>query len=173
MTAFPLGSKTTSVPGPARPKGKNLRWTIVGIITGLVIVNYLDRANISVAVPFIERDLGLSNTTMGVILSAFVWPYAVMNLPAGLAIDRFGSKILVAIAATAWSIVGALTGLARSVGALIGLRILLGVAEAPLFPAALKATSNWFPTHERARATSIYLAATQLGLVIAPLLRLC
>jgi MFS family permease len=137
------------------------------IITALVIANYLDRANMSVAVPLIEKDLHLSHTTMGFILSAFVWPYAIMNLPSGWAIDRFGTKILVTIAAIAWSVIAALTGFAHSVGTFLGLRVGLGISEAPLFPAALKATNSWFPDFEKGKATSVYLAATQLGLAIA------
>jgi sugar phosphate permease len=153
---------------PARPRGKNLRWAVIGAITVLTITNYLDRGNLSVAAPLIRDDLGFSNTEMGLILSAFIWPYAIMNLPAGWAVDRWGPRLIMTLAAGLWSIAGALTGAARGVGVFLGLRVVLGVAEAPLFPAALKATSQWFPEHEKARATSIYIAATQVGLAIAP-----
>ncbi|TCK21473.1 MFS transporter [Pseudonocardia endophytica] len=153
---------------PARPRGKNLRWAVIGAITVLTITNYLDRGNLSVAAPLIRDDLGFSNTEMGLILSAFIWPYAIMNLPAGWAVDRWGPRLIMTLAAGLWSIAGALTGAARGVGVFLGLRVVLGVAEAPLFPAALKATSEWFPEHEKARATSIYIAATQVGLAIAP-----
>lgn len=152
----------------ARPKGKNIRWVIVAIITLLAITNYLDRGNLSVAAPQIMHDLHISNTMMGVILSAFVWPYALMNLPTGWAIDRFGAKVMLALAAGLWSLVAVLTGFARHVEMFIGLRVALGVSEAPLFPAALKATDAWFPDHEKAVATSIYISATQVGLAIAP-----
>ncbi|MCQ6246381.1 MFS transporter [Streptomyces malaysiensis] len=153
---------------PARPKGKNLRWAVIGAITVLTITNYLDRGNLSVAAPLIADDLGFSNTETGLILSAFIWPYAIMNLPAGWAVDRWGPRLLMTLAAGLWSVAGALTGAARSVSVFLGLRVVLGVAEAPLFPGALKATSEWFPEHEKARATSIYIAATQVGLAIAP-----
>ena len=152
----------------ARPRGKNLRWVIIGVITLLTITNYLDRGNLSVAAPQIMHDLHISNTMMGVILSAFVWPYAIMNLPTGWAIDRFGVKVMLALAAGLWSIVALLTGFARRVEVFIGLRVALGVSESPLFPAALKATDAWFPDHEKAIATSIYISATQVGLAIAP-----
>ncbi|MEN3259533.1 MFS transporter [Sodalis endosymbiont of Spalangia cameroni] len=151
-----------------RPKGRNLRWVIIGIIALLTITNYLDRGNLSVAAPQIMQDLHISNAMMGVVLSAFVWPYAIMNLPTGWAVDRFGVKLLLALAAGLWSVVAILTGFARSVGAFIGLRIALGVSEAPLFPAALKATDKWFPEREKAAATSAYIAATQVGLALAP-----
>ncbi|RMB79772.1 MFS transporter [Streptomyces shenzhenensis] len=153
---------------PHRPKGRNVRWSVIAVITVLTITNYLDRGNLSVAAPAIREDLGFSATQMGLILSAFVWPYAVMNLPGGWAIDKWGPRFIMTIAATLWSIAGALTGLARTIGVFLGLRVVLGITEAPLFPGAVKATGEWFPDHEKGRATSIYVAATQVGLAIAP-----
>jgi sugar phosphate permease len=151
-----------------RPHGRNVRWLIIGAITLLVISNYLDRGNLSVAAPLIMRDLGISNTAMGVVLSAFVWPYALMNLPTGWLVDRFGPKLPMTIAAGLWSIVSVLTGFAGSVAQFVGLRVALGMSEAPMFPGALKATNAWFPSQEKALATSIYIAATQLGLALSP-----
>lgn len=152
----------------ARPAGRNLRWTMVAAIIALVISNYLDRGNLSVAAPLIAHDLGISNTEMGVVLSAFVWPYAVMNLPTGWLVDRFGPKLLISVSVGVWSIVSVLTGFAASVTQFVGLRVALGVSEAPLFPGALKATDAWFPSHEKAAAASLYLATTQLGLALSP-----
>ncbi len=157
--------------GPAalvRPRGRNLRWAIIGVICLLTIANYMDRGNLSVAAPLVMKDLGVSNTMMGVVLSAFVWPYAIMNLPAGWLVDRFGAKLLLACAAGAWSLVSMATGLATSIGQFLGLRIALGISEAPLFPGALKATNAWFPDQEKAAATSVYIATTQVGLAVAP-----
>ena len=152
----------------ARPRGRNWRWAIIAALCCLTIANYLDRGNLSVAAPVIMRDLGISNTMMGVVLSAFVWPYAIMNLPSGWLVDRFGARMLLTVAAGLWSIVAALTGLATTVTQFVGLRVVLGISEAPLFPAALKATNAWFPAHEKAAAISTYIAATQVGLAIAP-----
>jgi sugar phosphate permease len=165
------GPGATAPPAPDRldrPRGRNFRWTIIGVITVLAITNYLDRGNLSVAAPLIRKDLGISATEMGVVLSAFVWPYAIMNLPTGWAIDRFGARVMMSLAAGTWSIIAILTGLARSVGTFVGLRAALGVSEAPMFPAALKATDAWFPDREKAAATSVYISGTQVGLAIAP-----
>ncbi|MCL4661351.1 MFS transporter [Burkholderia multivorans] len=166
------GSPASDIASPVvksdRPRGLNLRWVIVAIITLLTLTNYLDRGNLSVAAPLIMRDLHISNTMMGVILSAFVWPYALTSLPTGWAVDRFGAKVLMAFAAGTWSIVGVFTGLARSVQTFVWCRIALGVAESPLFPSGIKATDAWFPDHEKAIASSIYLSASQFGLAIAP-----
>jgi MFS family permease len=158
----------TAPPTRRRTRRLALRWVVIGIITLLTITNYLDRGNLSVAAPLIRKDLHISGTQMGLVLSAFVWPYAVMNLPAGWLVDRFGPRIVMAAAGLLWSVAGAVTGLARNVGVFLGLRALLGVAEAPMFPAALKAATEWFPERERARAVSVYIAATQVGLALAP-----
>ena len=152
----------------ARPRGRNLRWAIIAVICVLTIANYLDRGNLSVAAPLIMKDLGISPAMMGVVLSAFVWPYAIMNLPTGWFVDRFGARVMLTLAAGLWSLVATLTGFASTMGQFLGLRVLLGVSEAPLFPSALKATNAWFPDSERAAAISVYIAATQIGLAIAP-----
>lgn len=157
-----------SVDAPSRPRGRNWRWIVIATLCCLTIANYLDRGNLSVAAPVIMKDLGFSNTLMGVVLSAFVWPYAVMNLPSGWLVDRFGARLMLTVAAGLWSTVAALTGLAITAAQFIGLRVMLGISEAPLFPAALKATNVWFPAHEKAVAISTYIAATQVGLAIAP-----
>ncbi|UOF90287.1 MFS transporter [Fodinisporobacter ferrooxydans] len=153
-----------------RPRGKNLRWVIVAIITLLSIANYLDRGNLSVAAPLIMKDLHINAAAMGVILSSFVWPYAIMNLPSGWAVDRFGAKILMSAAVGFWSVVAIATGFMRTVGAFIIARVLLGVGESAMFPAAIKATNAWFPQNEKGTATSIFIAGTQVGLAISPIL---
>lgn len=152
----------------ARPRGRNLRWAIIAVICVLTVANYLDRGNLSVAAPVIMKDLGISPAMMGVVLSAFVWPYAVMNLPSGWLIDRLGARLVLIYSAGLWSIVAALTGGAATVGQFLALRVGLGVTEAPLFPAALRAANAWFPDREKAAAISVYIAATQVGLAIAP-----
>ncbi|MHB1629385.1 MAG: MFS transporter [Bacilli bacterium] len=164
------GVEANSVSRSVRPRAKNIRWTVVVILTLLSIVNYLDRGNLSVAAPLIMKDLHMNPVEMGVVLSAFVWPYAVMNLPSGWTVDRFGSKVMMSIAVGLWSVVSVATGFARSIGAFVTARVLLGVGESPMFPAAIKATNAWFPANEKGLATSIFIAGTQVGLAIsAPL----
>lgn len=151
-----------------RPRGHNLRWLIILVIVFVTITNYLDRGNLSVVAPVIGHQLHLSDAELGVALSAFVWPYAIANLPLGWATDRVGTKILMSIGIGAWSIVAMVTGFARSLAAFVVLRVLLGIGEAPMFPASLKAADHWFPDTEKAAATSTYIAATQVGLAISP-----
>lgn len=78
----------------ARPRSHNFRWCIMGVISVVVVSTDLDRSNLSVAAPLIIHDLSIRNTSMGLVLSAFVCPYTLMNLPAGWTIDRFGPKLL-------------------------------------------------------------------------------
>jgi D-galactonate transporter len=168
MKSEAIEVKQTVTKSNSRPRGKNIRWIIVAILTLLSIVNYLDRGNLSVAAPLIMHDLKINPTEMGIILSSFVWPYAIMNLPSGWAVDRFGTKILMTISVAIWSIVSILTGFARTIGSFIGIRVILGMGESVMFPAAIKATSAWFPKSEKGTATSIFIGGTQVGLAISP-----
>ncbi|WP_054969103.1 MFS transporter [Alicyclobacillus ferrooxydans] len=166
-------STQAEAPGMAlatRPKAKNLRWAIIAVLTLLSIVNYLDRGNLSVAAPLVMKDLHMNPAEMGVILSSFTWPYAIMNLPAGWSIDKFGTKLMMSIAVGFWSIVSISTGFMKTMGTFITARVFLGVGESAMFPAGVKATNEWFPLREKAFATSIFIAGTQVGLAIsAPL----
>jgi sugar phosphate permease len=153
-----------------RPRGKNYRFAIATILTLLAIVNYLDRGNLSIAAPLIMKDLHMNPATMGVILSSFVWPYAIMNLPTGWAVDRFGTKLMMTVAVGLWSIVSIFTGFMRTVGSFITARVLLGIFESPMFPAAIKASNEWFPKNEKGFAISTFIAGTQVGLAISPIL---
>lgn len=153
---------------PTRPRRHNLRWAIIAVIVLLTITNYLDRGNLSVVAPVLGDEFHFSDAQLGLILSAFTWPYALANLPIGWAVDRFGTRLLLTLGAGAWTIVAIVTGFARGLAAFVVLRVLLGISEAPMFPACLKATDTWFPDHEKAAATSTYIAATQVGLAISP-----
>lgn len=134
-----------------------------------IAMNYLDRANISVALPFMNEDLGLnlSNTQKGMILSAFFWAYDGMMLLAGWLTDRLGSRKAFALAAIWWSIFTALTPLARSFGGLFFVRFMLGAGEAPAYPSATRAASRWFPKHERAFATAVIDSGSRVGNMLA------
>jgi MFS transporter, ACS family, D-galactonate transporter len=146
------------------------RWWI-GILLGSgVLVNYFDRINLSVAGPQLQQAFGLDATQLGWLFSAFFWSYAVMQIPTGLILDRFGVSPIGRIGAALWSFGSALPTLAGGFGGLIAARALLGIAEAPAFPANAKATGYWFPRTERALATAIFDAAAKFSNVIgAPL----
>jgi MFS transporter, ACS family, D-galactonate transporter len=132
-------------------------------------MNYLDRANISVALPYIDSDLGLhlSNKEKGLILGAFFWAYDGMMLFAGWFADKVGSRRAYTFAAVWWSVFTALTPLANSFWTFFAARFALGAGEAPAYPSSTRATSRWFPTSERAFATAVVDSGSRVGTVLA------
>lgn len=128
------------------------------------MINYLDRTVLGIAAPFLTRDLGLDAAEMGLVFSAFSWSYAVLQIPGGIFLDRFGTRITYFIAASFWSAITALMGVVHSLEALLLTRIGVGVFEAPCFPANSRILAIWFPQHERARANGIYSFGQYVGL---------
>jgi len=133
------------------------------------VVNYLDRGTLAVATPLIRAELGLSLGEMGLLLSAFLWSYALCQLPIGGMVDRIGPRRLLGAGLVIWSLAQMSGGLASSFGYFIVARVVLGIGEAPQFPSAARVVSNWFPIRSRGTPTGIYLAASPLGSALAPL----
>ena len=153
----------TTVPTGRIPR---LRWGI-GVLLGVgVLINYFDRINLSVAAPQLKHDFGLTDGELGWLFSGFFWSYALLQIPTGMILDRFGVTRVNRISTFFWSITSAASAFAVGLGSLLGARILLGVAEGPAFPASSKATGYWFPRQERAFATSIFDAAAKFSNVI-------
>ena len=142
------------------------RWFIVFLLFAITIVNYIDRAAISYAIPLIQRDLGLSPAETGAILGAFGLGYAITTLLGGFAVDRWGARIVLTVAAILWSLSIGMTALATGVAILYAARVLLGVSEGPNFPALTGAVSHWLSPHERATALGNALLAVPLALAI-------
>ncbi|WP_269511288.1 MFS transporter [Burkholderia sp. IMCC1007] len=134
------------------------------------IVNYLDRGTLAVASSAIRNDLGLSLSQMGLLLSAFSWSYALCQFPVGGLVDRIGPRRLLGIGLIVWSVAQAAGGIVGTFGWFIVARIALGIGEAPQFPSAARAVSNWFPLRARGTPTGIFNAASPLGTALAPLL---
>ena len=132
------------------------------------VVNYLDRSALSIANTTIQHDLAISPMQMGVMLSAFSVAYAFSQLPLGALIDKLGSKLALGGSLVVWSVAQAAFGLFSSYGHLVGLRVLLGIGEAPVFPSAAKALSEWFDTQERGTATGWVWSSTCIGPCLAP-----
>jgi MFS family permease len=137
-------------------------WLMVLLIAGMIFA-YAQRGALSVAAPFMIKDLGLSAAAMGVLLSAFFWCYAFMQVPAGWTVDRLGVRWAYAWGFVIWSVASALTGFARSMLELIIARVVLGVGQATAFPASARAVSNWFQDRERGSVTAGYLTGVRLG----------
>ncbi len=129
-----------------------------------IVINYLDRTVLGIAAPHLTKDLGLTGTQMGLVFSAFSWSYAALQIPGGIFLDRFGTRLTYFIAIAFWSLFTGLMGIVNSLGGLIFTRLGVGVFEAPCFPANSRILATWFPQHERARANSVYSVGMNFGL---------
>ncbi|MCZ2495661.1 MFS transporter [Xylophilus sp. Kf1] len=147
-------------------KVPNRRWRIGGLLGVGVLVNYLDRLSLSVAAPQISHDLNLSPAQVGIFLSAFFWSYALLQVPAGMLLDRYGPTRIGRWGAFAWGVASTITAFAGGWGGIFAARMLLGVAEAPGFMVSSKATGYWFPRGERSFATALFDAAAKFSNVI-------
>jgi len=128
-----------------------------------VLVNYFDRVNLSVAREALHSEFGVSTVAFGYISSAFNWTYAALQLPMGVLLDHFGVRTLGRIGAILWSVASFGAAFSPGTRTFFSMRLLLGMGEAPTFPAYAKATGYWFPRHERSLATAIFDAAAKLG----------
>jgi ACS family glucarate transporter-like MFS transporter len=144
-------------------------WRLVALLSATATASYLCRVNVSVAGVLMMRELGLSQQAMGRVFSAFLVGYAACQIPGGMLADRFGAPRVLGWAALAWvAATGWMVGTGASVIALLGARCVLGVAEAPTFPAAAHAISRVLPAAKRGRANGMVVAAIGLGSAIAP-----
>lgn len=146
------------------------RWSIVGLLFAASLINYLDRAAISFALPLISRDFHLTAQGKGLLLSSFFWSYALMQIPVGWSADRFNLRWLYAGAFIIWSTAQGLTGLAGSLAALLGFRILLGVGESIYLPGGTKIVSLLFSANERGLPSGLFDFGTRTGLVLEGIL---
>lgn len=146
-------------------RGKR-RWRIAILLGVGVLINYFDRVNVSVAQDALNREFGMSNQTFGFVLSAYSWTYAALQLPMGVLLDLFGVRLIGCLSALIWSIASFAGGAATGVGSFIASRLLLGIGEAPTFPASSKATGAWFPRSERSLATAMFDASSKFASAI-------
>ncbi len=142
------------------------RW-LIGCLLGVgILINYIDRVGLSAATPELTRELGLTATDIGLLGSAFFWTYSLLQIPGGMVLDRFGVTMVGRASSFLWAVAATITALASGLWGIAGARLLLGVAEAPAFPASQKATGHWFPLVERARSTAIFDSAAKFSNVI-------
>jgi ACS family D-galactonate transporter-like MFS transporter len=147
------------------------RWRIAILLGVGVLVNYFDRVNVSVAHDALHHDFGLSNFGFGIVAGAYSWTYAALQLPMGVLLDRFGVRVIGRVSALLWSIASFAAAAALGVRTFFASRLLLGIGEAPTFPANAKAIGYWFPRDERSLATAVFDAAAKFASAIGvPLL---
>jgi len=152
---------------PSKRSGTR-RWYVLFLISVMYLITYLDRVNISTAAPFISKEYHLDKITMGVIFSAFVWSYALFQIPGGWLGDRFGPrKVLTGIVAY-WSVMTVFTAAASGALSFTIVRFVFGIGEAGAFPVATRSMQLWYPRQERGLVQGVSHSASRLGAAIAP-----
>lgn len=152
-------NETTSADKPTR-----IRFRMLGLVFVNVVINYMDRSNISVAGTAISRDLELTSVQLGLIFSAFGWTYAGLQIPGGILADRFGPRVLYTVSLITWSVVTVIQGFVKGFAGLLELRMATGALEAPAYPVNNRIVTSWFPDNERASAIAVYTSGQFIGL---------
>ncbi|ANB76604.1 D-galactonate transporter DgoT [Paraburkholderia phytofirmans OLGA172] len=140
------------------------RYQILSLLAVGTMINYLDRTVLGIAAPQLTKELGINAALMGLLFSVFSWSYVASQIPGGLFLDRFGSKLTYFLSMTFWSLCTLAQGLVHGIGALFVFRLGLGVSEAPCFPTNSRVVATWFPQSERAMATGTYTVGEYIGL---------
>ncbi|HXP97259.1 MAG TPA: MFS transporter [Telmatospirillum sp.] len=148
----------------------NYRWTICALLFFATTINYMDRQILGLLKPTMMKDLGWTETDFGDVVAAFSFMYALGYAGMGRFMDKVGVKIGLPIAVAGWSVFACLHGL---MGSVFGFKIArggLGLMEGGNFPASISAITDWFPAKERALATGIFNAGSNIGAVITPII---
>ena len=162
----------------AQVRRSRFRWVVLGLIFAIYTVASADRANIGIALPYIQKDFGLTNTQVGAIVSLFALAYGIFQIPSAFLIRRFGVRAVLPFFMILTSIFTATIGLIGFFSAALGAvsaafllqanRFALGVAEAPLANSLMTSINNWFPAQEKGQAAGIFISSAKLGPVIVP-----
>ncbi|MBM2770448.1 MFS transporter [Burkholderia anthina] len=155
-------ARATAAAFTAPPSRKRLLILILLFVT--VVINYLDRSNLSIAAPALFKELNIDPVRAGLVFSAFGWTYALMQIPGGWLVDKVSPRVLYAGALALWSAATLLLGFAGSFVGLIVLRLAVGALEAPAYPINNRVVTTWFPTRERASAIGGYTSGQFVGL---------
>ena len=173
-----------SLSSPAAGAVGRARFGVLAMIFIVTVLNYADRATVGVAGPVLSKELGIGAVQMGFIFSAFSWSYVLGQLPGGWLLDRFGARQVYAWSILLWSLFtmlqgtvhhmgmdSTLLGLPLAVSALFLMRLLVGLAESPSFPANSRMVAAWFPVKERGTASAIFNSAQYFATVLfAPIM---
>ncbi len=160
---------TVHTASAAHQKIKYLRWYICALLFFATVINYIDRQVLGTLAPELQQKIGWTESEYSQIVISFQIAYGLMFLVWGGLLDRFGTKIGFAIAIIIWSVAGMGHALAASVVGFAIARFFLGIGEAANFPASVKTVAEWFPKRERALATGVFNAGTNVGAIIAPI----
>lgn len=145
------------------------RWWVMGLIFLAILINYVDRGNLSIVAVPLMKDFSLSPASMGTLLSSFFWTYAALQIPAGILLDRYGLRGTFAAAFVIWSLATAAVALAGSFTQILVCRLLLGVGEAVAAPASLAYIRRSFRQEESGLPTAVYTTGMMLGPAVGSL----
>jgi MFS family permease len=144
------------------------RWLrVIPIAFVMYTIAYIDRTNISLALPSMTRDLHLTHTEAGNAVGIFFWGYLLLQIPAGYLAERWSAKHLISILLVAWGASSMVTALVHGSQGFLSMRFLLGVTEGGVWPATLVLLSNWFPRRERARANGYWMLCIPAAIVLS------
>lgn len=169
MKLMALGKAVPLAPA----KTGHFRFYILGLIFFVTVLNYADRATLSIAGTTVASDLGLSPSALGIVFSAFGWAYAIGQIPGGWLLDRYGTKRVYGASIILWSLftisqgtVSIFNTATAAAAALFVMRFMLGLVESPAFPGNARVVATWFPTAERGTASALFNSAQYLAVVI-------
>lgn len=164
-----MSANTQVETGTQTVKAKtNFRWVIMAVIFVTYAINYMDRTNIGVVLPFISEDFGLSNFEAGALASTFFLGYALSQIPAGYFLGKFGTRGMVSLSILGFSLFTYLIGTASSPFMIKLYRFMLGVTEGPTPVGCVSTINNWFPAKEKGTATGLYIASTMFAPIVVP-----
>lgn len=153
---------------PTRRLSQMKRWTyVLPVIVFIYVICYIDRTNISFALPHLKTDMHLSGAEQGLASGIFFWGYLVLQVPGGYMAERWSAKRWIAILLVLWSVAAMASGFTHTFGQLVLARFLLGVAEGGVQPALMATIRSWFPFAERSRAYSIFKLYTPIAAIVA------
>src|ERR1700712_5467618 len=138
------------------------------IICLMYLITYIDRVNIATAAPPMQKDLALTNTQLGIAISAFAYPYALFQIIGGWLGDRLGPRVTLLICGTIWSVATVLIGFVDGAISLVLARLLLGIGEGTAFPTATRALASWMPADKRGFAQGITHSFSRFGNAVSP-----
>ena len=147
-----------------------VRWKIFFLMLFLISINYIDRASLSVAMPLISEEFGLTPTQQGMLLSCFFWTYAFMQIPGGMLADKYKPRIVIAASTILWGLFQTLAALCGHWVLLLATRLGLGASEAPIYPAGGKLQAIWLTRTERGRGATLLDGGAPLGAALGAIL---
>src|SRR5258707_9708100 len=149
-------------------KSSHVRWVVLLLLCLMYLITYLDRVSLANTAGPIMKEYGFNKVTMGIIFSAFIWAYALFQVPGGWLGDRFGPRKVLSVIMAYRTVIAILTTGAMGFASFWGIRFALGVGEAGAFPTATRAMQMWFPRDERGFVQGVSHAASRLGAAVGP-----